>query len=277
MAHLPDRPVAGGVVNADKPIFQVQMKGADVAPGTVRAGDLAEFLVNLEGAITEAAKGYDLIPPSLDEALVSLVRVEHGASNDLTIAVAHPVSPAVSMITEAIVARRFTSLPAKVHDHLHMISRQAIRRRWAYEFTSVNGLQIAPAVISYEFPVPRPVPRVFSGPTVLWGLLVRVGGSEPKAVVRLRNGDLLPIEVTEELARVLGPFLYRDVGIEGTAQWRISDRKIVSFKAEALTSYRPDEVPLSQAFEELRKASQGRWDSVNPDEYVRGLRYEDEV
>lgn len=57
---------------AEKPQFQIQMKGVDLAPETVRASDLAVLLTNLEGAIIETAKAQDIpLAYETDEVLVT--------------------------------------------------------------------------------------------------------------------------------------------------------------------------------------------------------------
>lgn len=262
---------------AIKPQFQVEMKGVDVRPETVRANDLAQFLSHLDGAITETAKDQEIgIAFKSDVALVSLVRIENGSGNGLIMAIENRISPAVQAMTEAVAGRSFSGIPSAAQGHLHEIYRHAERKRWSYEFLPVNGFQVAHAVISHEYPIPPPSAMVSTGITTLWGNLNRVGGRVPKASVRLRDGELLHINITENMAQELGPLLYKDIGIEGEATWRLSDWKILDFKPSGITDYRPHETTLSQTFRELREASGGRWDDVNAVEYVRKQRYEDE-
>jgi hypothetical protein len=268
-----------GTAVADKSLFQIQMKGAELVPETVRASDLAELLVRLEGAITETARALDIeFAYDTDEALVSLVRVAPGQSSDLTFGVAFPISPAVSLMTEAIASRRFTALPFDAQEHLHALSVQAIKRRWAYEFHPVNGLRVAPAVISYEFEVPKPqAVKTTSGESDIWGHLVRVGGDRhPKALLRLRNRKLFPVEVTKAIVLELQnqQLIYKDIGLAGVATWRPDDWALLSFKATAVLEYRPDETTPGETFRRLAQGSGGRWQGINPDEFVNDLRAE---
>jgi hypothetical protein len=87
---------------------------------------------------------------------------------------------------------------------------------------------------------------------------------------------LLSVDVSEDLARELGKLIYRDIGIEGEALWRLGDRKIVTFKGQGVAGYTPDDVSLTQTFKDLGRASEGRWDDVNAAEYVKKMRCEDE-
>jgi hypothetical protein len=66
--------------------------------------------------------------------------------------------------------------------------------------------------------------------------------------------------------------LYKDIGLEGTARWRIPGWSLESFSARRLMEYRPDEVSLIETFRQLREASAGRWEGVDPIRYVDDLR-----
>ncbi len=265
---------------ADKPRFQIHMKAAGLGPETVRASDLAIVLKNLEGTIVETAKAQDIpLAYEPDAVLVSLVRVDPGASSDLTFAVAHPISPAASIVSQAVAERRFEALPLQAQIHLYEMSKHSIQNRWAYEFKSVSGLKIAPAVISYEFPVPRPSEvATTSGKSTLWGNLFKVGGDVPRAVLRLRNGKLFAARVTRDIVELIqaNQLIYKDIGLIGTATWRLDNWSLESFEASSVADYRPDDASLAETFHNLREASQGRWDSVDPDRFVRDLRSEGE-
>ena len=94
---------------AEKPRFQVRMVGANVSPETVRATDLAEFVTLIEDAILAADPGAKS-PDRLDEAKVSLVRIEEG-SNKLTFAVMLATMPIVATLCEAIASGSFERMP----------------------------------------------------------------------------------------------------------------------------------------------------------------------
>jgi len=235
--------------------------------------------VNVEGAIVETAKGQQIpIAFELEEALVSLVHVEHGNSEDLTLSVARPISSAVSTMTRAVVERKFNLLPVSAQEFLHRMSLHAIKHRWSYEFHESDGLLISPAVISYEFPVPKPIQvNLTSGTTTVWGHLIKAGGDiEPKAVIRLRDGRLLGVHVTRGMVDEIQTqkLIYKDIGFRGIADWRLDDWSIESFKATGIADYRPHETSLVQTFHDLAEASRGRWESIDPTNYVDDLRSE---
>jgi hypothetical protein len=265
---------------AEKPRFQIQMKAAELTPERVRASDLADFLNNLEGAITETAKSQDIpLAYDPDEVLVSLVGVESGNSSDLLIAVALPISPVVSIMTRAIADRNFASLPHETQECLHNISNNAIRMRLAYEFRPVNGLLVTPTEISYEYPVPKPTEVLTTtGSTTVWGNLVKVGGdSDPKAIVRLRNDKLFAVRITRDMVSEIQEqkLIYKDIGFKGVATWKIENWAMKTFKATSIVDYRPDTTNLVKSFRDLSEASEGRWETVDPVEHVKKLRSEE--
>jgi hypothetical protein len=114
-----------------------------------------------------------------------------------------------------------------------------------------------------------------SGESDIWGHLLKVGGDhDPKAVLRLRNQKLFAVEVTKAIVLELQnlKLIYKDVGLAGIATWRRDDWSLVAFRATAVLDYRPDETNPEQTFHDLARASGGRWDSINPDDYVNKLR-----
>lgn len=72
------------------------------------------------------------------------------------------------------------------------------------------------------------------------------------------------------MAEALGERLYQTVSLEGQAVWDTTDWSLDSFKAAKICDYA--ETSLASTFAALAELSGGRWDDVNPDEYLRSLR-----
>ena len=256
------------VDKTDKTSFELEISGEGVLPDTTSAGDLAELLENIEKAITETAKSQNI--EIADEAIVSLVGVREG-SNRLTIAVATIVVPAASMLAQAVAAKDYERIPAAAHEAIHEVSNQATKKKWSVRFLGQLAIDMKAATISADSPVPSPpAPPQISGTTSVYGRCIRVGGVKPKAEIRLEQGGVLYIEVSEEMARELAMSLYEEVCLEGEATWCTDDWRVERFKATKVTAYRKTE-PLT-AFTQLAEAAGGRWDGVDVNEYVRELR-----
>jgi hypothetical protein len=151
--------------------------------------------------------------------------------------------------------------------------------RVSYEFHSVNAFYVAPAVISYEYPVPKPTHVLTtSGSTTVWGNLIKVGGDhEPKAVIRLRNERLFTVKITRDIINEIQDqkLIYKDLGFKGVATWRIENWAMESFRATSIVGYRPDAANPVDSFRELSEASKRRWETIDPSEFVKQLRSEE--
>ena len=246
---------------AEKPRFQVRMVGANVSPETVRATDLAEFVTLIEDAILAADPGAKS-PDRLDEAKVSLVRIEEG-SNKLTFAVMLATMPIVATLCEAIASGSFERMPRASHQKFHEISKQAASRHWDVEFVADTAQHIPTAVISAERPVSAPASLIIVEPTMIWGRLMRVGGAKPRGELRLLDGDLLYFDLTTEMAKELGDRLYEEICVEGDATFEAGSRKLVGFKATRVTAYAPGKTPILETFREIARITKGCWDEVD--------------
>lgn len=239
-----------------------------VTPDTTPMSELGALLTNLERAILVATSHEGIQLP--DEAVASLVEIFE-SSNGLKLAVAEPAIWAASEISQAVANEAFEELPYEVNEALHEISNQAVRRSWAMEFQEDPQLRIASAEISEAHPVPSPSMATAEGTTTLYGRCVRVGGAtRPRAEIRVANGQLKNIDLSEGLAKALAKRLYEEVCIEGQATWRTDTWSLESFIGKRLTEFRSAD-PVD-GFRRLATASRGCWDDVDAEEYVRQMR-----
>jgi len=256
--------------------FQVHIKGPGADPEGIGAGDLGDILRRLEAAIAIAATGRESrISEESTEPIISLLDIRKYKSIDLKFSSRADSLHGISAITEAIATHNYSIIPEGAQEEISCISRFVAREGWSFEFQENKDLNIKKAEISIENPVPEPSNVTVEGRTILWGYLIRVGGGRPKAVVRLSDDTPLTIKVSKKLAKELGNRLYEDVGIDGVATWRTRDWKLLAFEGKRLTEYNPQNNDLVKSFEELAKASQGRWEHVDPIEYVKKMRDED--
>jgi len=259
-------------LEANRPLV-LRLTGAGVAPETVRLGDLADLLRDLERAILavdpEAAA-------AATTAAVSLVDIGPGSFR-LALGLTLSLLPGVAGMTRALVDGRYDRLPPVVLDRLHKISALAVRREWAVEFEADATRGIAPAVISEARPVPAPGDVGLAGTTSVAGKLMRLGGAKPRGELRMGNHELLDFELSEALAKELAPRLYQFVELEGHATWRADGLKLMSFRAGSVGPYRddPGDDPLFAAFREIAAASAGGWEGVDVDAELTELRREE--
>jgi hypothetical protein len=252
----------------------IKLSGEGVSPERVRASDLADFLVQFEKAIVETAlANAEITPERIEDLIVSLVAIESG-SEALTFALTGEVFPGASLISRAIAEHDFSDLPVKAHQALHEISNQAARKDWTVVFVPDSTYEIREAVISEADPVPPPKIITALGDTTIYGRLIRVGGVRPRAMILLPDDSYLYIDLSESMAVELASKerLYRDVGIEGAAKWRVDTWEILEFKARRITAYQPQKTNLVETFEALAEAAGDRWEGVDVEQFVAELR-----
>jgi hypothetical protein len=80
--------------------------------------------------------------------------------------------------------------------------------------------------------------QTISGPTTLYGHLERIGGTVPKAAIRLLSGSQFSnCSLSKELARRLAPRLYAEIGLIGNAVWNANTYDLISFEALDISPY----------------------------------------
>ena len=215
----------------------------------------------------------EITPETIEEATVSLIAIESG-SESLTFALTGEVFPGASQISRAVAEGDFSDIPIKAHQALHDISNQAAKKDWTVVFIADPSREIREAVISEADPVPPPKIVTAQGDTTIYGRLIRVGGVRPRAMLFTRDEHYHYIELTESMAVELASKerLYQDVGIEGTAKWRVNTWEILEFKAKRITAYQPHKTNLVKTFEALAEAAGNRWEGVDVEQFVAELR-----
>ncbi len=256
----------------DSTKFKITISGPGVLPETTRLSDLAEFLKNIETAISETARtqGVEIV----EEEIVSLTGIDK-SSNKLTFAVTSLLLAPAASVSEAVQTKQYEKLPRKAHEALHEMSKQAVGRNWKIKFDEDPLLGIKGGTISEENQVSSaPSIKYVEGTTTIYGRCIRVGGIKPRAEIRLYAGETLFIDLSEQIAKELAKSLYEEVCIEGIAKWNTEDWTIKEFQGMRVTVFKATD-PIT-AFKNLANAARGRWDGVDAMEYVEGLRWERE-
>jgi hypothetical protein len=250
---------------------QVAITGAQVSPEDVSLRELVAVLGRLDAAIQAFAAEKLEVPEGVS---VSLVDIRPG-SESLVFSVPDPLLPAVAVISSSFRDRDFSQLPKAAYKELYELSETVTRRGWGLEIREQPEAGIPYASLTPDAPLVPPMGPVYlKGTSTVHGRCLRVGGStKPRAEIRLSNGELLNVDLSEALAKELAPQLYEEVALEGTATWNPDTWEIESFRVTEVLPYRKTDPAL--AFRELAEAAGGRWDEVDPVEYVRSLRDEE--
>ncbi len=118
-----------------------------------------------------------------------------------------------------------------------------------------------------------PLLNIIRGNTVIYGKLTRVGGTPPKARLKLLNGEAISCIVSEQLAKRIGNRLYEIVGLAGEAKWDADDYALLHFKAHGIAPY--EEGSLKEAVRQLRDSAGNAWQNVEDvEDSIEALRRE---
>lgn len=245
--------------------FDVEIVGPK--PHEVPAVELAEFIQEFARAVLNASGGIS----ESGGTPVSLVGVTEG-SDRLTFATTEKFVPVVARISTSIAKRRFSGLPESAHESLHRMSQVTKRRGWGLRIPANKKLKIPAASIKKGADIPAPAPKpLMRGTTSLLARVMRVGGVRPRAELRIPNSsDLLFVDISEDIARILASRLYDEVTLEGVATWDPDTWRMRDFAVTRLLEFVG--TPPAEAFRELSAAAGSAWDGVDAVAYVKDVR-----
>jgi hypothetical protein len=263
-----------------KHIIKINLKGKKALPDKIGMGELGDLLKHLESAIKASIPIEDRIEhsesPDRSEPIISLVSLREGNSVDMGTAILGFGISAIRDISISIDDRRFDMLEPKTHDELRRASNWLVKRGLELELEANEELNVRAFHISKRDPIPPPTLPDFTidGQATIWGYLVKVGGEKPRSIVYFPDKSKITLTSDELVAKDLAAHLYDEVGIEGIATWRSRDWKLVAFKPLRVLDYRPSNTDIEQTFQDLSSATQGRWEGVDAEEYIKDLRDE---
>lgn len=246
--------------------FTVRIQGEGVAPETLRLHDLRGILAELELALIATA---DRAAENDEDLFIALTAISPG-SGVLHFSVGPAIHAAARALASAIKDDDLGRIPAKARQHVQELWKKTAQRNW--EICLDPKIGIPGAVISRR--VPLSFPAVVRGATSLLAKVLRVGGSpHPKARIELSSGEKITVAIADEaIAARLAQSLYQTAVLHGRAEWLDDDWMLASFKVTGIGDFVPPKASIMDALDDLREISGGRWDSIDPDEYLRELR-----
>lgn len=225
-------------------VFELSLHGDDIFPETTPLSDLVDFLSSIERAI----KALSRTGESDEELVIGLVGVER-SSNILRFTSNRPpeARQAWGTIVGALAMKDIEQLPSQARGLIETSVSYAKKRNADVGFITVPGeppaVRIKPDT---EFQAHE---TKIKGKTVLYGLVTRVGGKEPRVGLSLDDGTFLACKISRQLAKQLGSRLYERVALSGLAEWDTSDLSITGFEVHDLIEYTP--VPITEALDSL--------------------------
>lgn len=245
----------------------VRLKGKNAHPDQLRARELGVLLQDLDDALwgvieTDTAKRYER-----KEVYISLLAIEDNCVS-LTFQANHIYAPVIAgaykRITTAISQHDYTGIPKVARDKIEDIYSFTKRNHCTAEF--LNGTKKTLAKLDPRQPLQLPSPFAAQGLTTIYAEVQRVGGVDPRIVLKLEDGPTLHCDISKELAKLLSKKLYETVSLNGEAQWD-DTWNIVSFKVTGFNDQFED-IPITEAFGALSKLIGDHWNNVDPDKEI---------
>jgi hypothetical protein len=226
--------------------FRLVVRGEGVRPEATPVGELADLLVRLDRGLKALAVN-DLARES--QVQLSLVAIESGSTALAFVTDNLPaISNAVNDLNAALAAQNVERLPRPTQELVSTVRSWAERKSASLALVPESKNYDQVPWISAGYPLPSQMALVY-GETVLEGLLLRVGGKNPKIGLLSSDAGLLPCNASRELARQAAAFLYCRVVLEGLASWDPDSWSLVSFTAHRLLDYSPG--PIGEALARL--------------------------
>ncbi|MFC1549465.1 hypothetical protein ACFL4R_01180 [Nitrospirota bacterium] len=230
-------------------VMEIKFSGESILPETIRAKDLADILANVEESLTSIIlkENADV---NVEDLVIGLVNIEEGSAKLRFKSSMQAVAlSAFTLLSTAISTGDYTKVPVTSIKSVKSISDFTKKRNCTAEFRIQPDSKEPLAALSPQSEVNIPEVYQLTGETVIYGIVMRVGGAMPKAAVKLSDKQTIYCEVKEHLAKEIGHKLYSWVGLSGTAKWNTEDYSIDSFSIDKITEY--EDIPVTKSISEL--------------------------
>lgn len=259
---------AGGSLPLVKgPTTTFEIRIPNLKPESLPLGELAEVLTSLQDALL------GLLSDDGKPVVVSLVAIKNHSTGLLCRATSPEAATAYDRLAKAVATGKVDSLPQRSQRGLTKLQTFSAKRGKVLQFRSRQPRARAPlAILAPETNLFGSRATRFSGQTDLYGKVEKVGGLEPRVVLRLADGHSVNCEADIPTAVQLAQALYKWVGVSGKATWDTTDAQaMTAFRIERILPYQ--DVPPTEAIARLAKLIGPYWSDVEDVEAeVRKLR-----
>jgi len=257
--------------NESSQLIEVKITGNKYKPGDIRSRDIAEYIASIEEMVAAyLADQHSYIKK--DEIIVGLSDIKESSFGLIFKPEDENVYDSFVEISEKLEKKLFHTLPIGTRRPILNLLRLSKKHQSNLEFISLNGKSkleytITPETEFFE-------PPLISGETVLYGEVIRVGGkNDAKVKLSLDTGEEITCDLTLELAKELGGFLYTEVGVIGIARWKSDTLEIESFTITGITNYR-SEISLQEGISKLGDLLGKYYEDIDdPVQHINDLRY----
>lgn len=231
--------------------------GDDIRPEAFRSREVATIILSLEEAVRAiAVSQFPGMDP--DKLYISLVQIKNESNGFGFVPSLAELVTSFLLLAQSVGAESYEQIPARAIESLKEIQKIVKQRPNCVGTFIIDSERVSQ--LTAKTVVQQSSYDLIKGETTLYGIIQRVGGATPRMVLRQFNGEVLSIEVTEEIAREVGSKLYTSVGLVGIAKWAPSENKIIDFLVKSILPQ--PEASIVSSFSSLRNEIGKYWDEV---------------
>jgi hypothetical protein len=241
--------------------FTVKIDGENVTPESVSIDDLLFTLSRFRDAIVAAAVDAG---QAKQKVFLSLPKITRKCTL-LTFHENEAAHAGTDKVSRAIRLRDFSIIPPISRRALKELWVRAGKRNWTYALQ--NG---EPEALIDPVQGP-PTDKYIKGKTSMLAYVIRVGGAEPRVLVRLPGGERRTFRVaTPELAQQIR--IYQKSVLSGDAKWFRGSRKLADFKVTRVGPFNEKTADPAAAMRALSDVMGHHWDGVDADVFLQEER-----
>jgi len=246
-------------------ILEIKFEGGGINPSAVPASEVAELITSFEKAILSTLQ--DRFPDidTKQYAYLSLSQIED-QSLGLKFLAQKATDAFVSsyiLVATSINTNSYNDLPFPAVENLKVLSKFTQKHNCDCNYIH-NGqtlAQLKPTSI-----IELNENNILKGETVIYGKIQRVGGEVPRVAFKDHTGQNIYFQVSEEIAILLAPKLYKEVALIGKATWDKKTYKVIDFKVADIKDL--NNKTLTETFSQIKDIIGKYWDEVDDIESV---------
>ncbi len=236
-------------------LIQLKFEGDGLSPSDIRLSELARLLRRFEDYVASQVHQSEGVPK--EEVHISLNSIRHTSA---TYGVHAPMKDAalhaVCQFGRAVETNNFLGLDPSSRDLAKQIVSFTRRYNCRAHLVARTGKEDYVTTLTPETRVGSA--KLIRGETQYYGVLERIGGAEPRFVLRVSTSEAIHGTTSIELAIELAHHLYSWVGVHGLATWDPISGDIEDFKITHVLPFKG--IGIVKAMDLLKNAVGEYWD-----------------
>ena len=249
--------------------IEIRLIGSDIIPGHIRSSELADIIKSVEEMISSVVIR-DVPELKKENIVIGLTHIE-SKSIGLQFSPNLPEQAfnAAHLITQSLNEQNFAHLPHSSLKALNVIASFTRKHHCNAELRTQNGVDTLLAVITPETEIIYA--SSLTGQTTLYGEVMRVGGAEPRIMLKTIDEQTVYCDISYELAKQVAEHLYTQVCVSGTAKWSPDTLDLEEFRIEDIVDY--EESSAIEAFNALSQLIGSQFSAIdNVETFVTTIR-----